>query len=124
MKWTNALVLHEGAKAMSGEVVTDSKGKMIKLVWGEAAVTVFANQAVVQYDGSAVYLTFGQANPPVIWGETEEEKRQQLEKIDSVTVSPIIRLAMTPDSFRAIAEAMRKHLTTIDKVDRAKQDPQ
>jgi len=111
-----ATTLREDIEAMAEETGTQPKGKMVPLVWGESGTAVFANQAVIQYDGNLVYLTFGQANPPVLIGSTEEEKQQQLDKVQSIVVSPVIRLVMAPESFRAVVEACQKHLAIVDKI--------
>jgi hypothetical protein len=89
---------------------------MVSLVWKDPGMTMLANQAIVQHDGQMVYLTFGQANPPLILGETEEEKQRQLDEIQSVTVLPIIRLAMAPESFRAVIEILQTHLTKMGEM--------
>ena len=100
------------------------KAKIVPVVWSDPGSSVFANQAVVQYDGNLVYLAFGQANPPVISGDTEEEKQQQLDKIHSIVVSPVIRLVMAPESFRAVVKVLRSHLERMDNMDRPEQASQ
>jgi len=95
--------------------------KIVPFVWGEPGAPVFANHALIQYDGKSVFVTFGQAAPPLIWGTNQEEKNQQLEKIDSITVWPIIRIALDPESYRGIAEAFQKQLEIMGKSDAPKQ---
>lgn len=90
--------------------------KLVPIVWGEAGTTIFANHAAAQYDGKAVYLTFGQANPPVILGQTDEEKQQQLDKVQSLVVQPVIRLAMTVEDYRAVIEVLQKHIVLVDGI--------
>ncbi len=101
---------------MSQQDGAQEKGKIVPLVWSEAGPPVVANHVIAQYDGNLVYVTFGQANPPIILGDTEEERKQQLDQIQSVTVSPVIRIAMTPTTFRAIAEALQKHIALMESV--------
>jgi hypothetical protein len=93
--------------------------KMVRLVWTEPGATILANQALVQYDGNLVYLTFGHANPPIILAETEEEKQKQLDAVDSMSVSSVLRVAMTPATFRSVADVMQKHLGTMGRIDKA-----
>lgn len=107
---------------MAEDARAQPKGKMVSLVWGEPGMTVFANQAVVQYDGNMVYLTFGQASPPVIAGETDEERQRQLDKVHSVAVLPVVRLAMAPASFRAVADALQRHIEMVEKADQSTQE--
>jgi len=117
-----ATTLREGTEAMAEETGMQPLGKIVPLVWSEAGMAVLANHAFLQFDGSLVYLTFGQANPPVVLGETEEEKRQQLDKVHSITVSPVIRIAMPPENFRALTEALQKHLALVEKVEKSKRE--
>jgi hypothetical protein len=79
-------------------------------------MTIFANHAAAQYDGKAVYLTFGQASPPVILGETDEEKRRQLDKVQSIVIQPVVRLAMAPEDYRAVVQVFQKHLALVDEI--------
>ena len=106
---------------MAEETSVPAKGKMVPLVWGEPGMAVFANQIVIQYDGNSVYIAFGQTSPPVILGETDEEKQRQLDRIQSLPVLPVVRVAMTPESFRSMADALQKHLAIMGKIDASKQ---
>jgi hypothetical protein len=115
-----AVTLREGAEAMAEETSSQPRmaTKIVPLAWSEpAGMAVFANQAMCQYDGNVVFLTFGQANPPIILGETEEEKQQQLDKVQSIAVASVVRLVMAPASFRTLVEAFQKHLAMIDQID-------
>lgn len=96
-------------------------GKIVPLVWEEPGLAVLANQALLQFDGNLVYLTFGQTKPPLITGDTEEEKREQLEKVHSIAVSPVARIAMTADGFRAVAGIVQKHLALIENIEKLQQ---
>jgi len=103
---------------MAEDTDTQLKVKMVRLVWTEPGPAILANQALVQYDGNLVYLTFGHTNPPIILAETEEEKQKQLDAVDSISVSPVLRVAMTPATFRSVADAVQKHLATMARIDR------
>ncbi len=89
--------------------------KVVPLSWAEPGPAVFANVAYAQYDGKSVYITFCQAIPPAILGQTDEEKLQQLDKVESIVAAPVIRLVMAPENFRAVAETFQKHLALVVK---------
>ena len=91
--------------------------KLVRLVWGDlgGAPAILANNVLLQFDGSMVFLTFGQAAPPLVAGETEDEKREQLSKIESVPVSTMVRLAVPVENYRAMVGAFQKHLAVIGK---------
>jgi len=97
--------------------------KKVPLVWTEPSAPVPANQVIVQYDGSLVYITFGQASLPLIWGDTDEEREQQLERIDRIEVTSVVRLAIAPGNFRAIADALQRHLSLIDAINKSLPQP-
>jgi len=63
-----------------------------------------------------VYLTFGQANPPLILAQTDEDKQKQLDKVESIVVVPVIRLVMPFESFRNVVETFQKHLAMIEDI--------
>ncbi len=90
--------------------------KFVQLHWGEAGIVLFVNNAIAQFDGRSVFLTFGQAAPPVILGDTNEEKQSQLDKLESITVAPIIRLALTVEGYRDIVQVLQKHLGLVDNI--------
>ena len=101
---------------MAEEESTQPTVKKVPLVWIEPGAPIVANQAVVQYDGNLVYVTFGQSSPPLILGDTEEERRQQLDKINSIAVAPVIRLVMAPEHFRAVVEVFQRHVSIMDAI--------
>jgi hypothetical protein len=104
---------------MAEETGAKPQGKLVPLVWAQAGTPVFANHVLAQYDGSSVFLTFGQASPPLIWGGTEEEKQGQLDRLQSVAISPVIHLVMTPEKFREIVEVLQKHVAMMGKTGEA-----
>ena len=81
--------------------------KLVPLVWGEPGVAVFTNHLAAQYDGKMVYLRFGQAQPPLIFGQTDEEKQQQLDDVQQIAIQPAICLAVTPQDFRNMGEVFQ-----------------
>ncbi len=107
---------------MAEEANVQPHSKMVPLVWNEPGTGVFADHAILQYDGRVVHLTFGQASPPLIWAQDEEEKQRQLESIQSIRVLPVIRLVMAPENFRSVAAAFQAHLALIDNVQKAKRE--
>lgn len=55
-----------------------------------------ANQFISQHHNGQFVLSLGMLVPPPILG-TEEQKAKQIERINHVTVRPLIRVALTPE---------------------------
>jgi hypothetical protein len=75
----------------------------VPVVWvGADEVPVyFANQFVAQVDRGECFLTIGQMLPPVLVG-TLDERREQAENLQYVTIRPVARIAFTPDRLREL----------------------
>jgi hypothetical protein len=85
--------------------------KQLKLVWpADTGPAVFVNNATIQLDESLMsYLTFFQAVPPAIMG-TAEEKKAQLEKLETIEAKPVVKLAMTKDTLKRLADIINSQL--------------
>ncbi len=69
----------------------------VRLLWidlEEQAVQM-ANQFIGQVANDEIMLSIGHASPPIIIGDTIEERRSQAENIGYVPVRPITRIALT-----------------------------
>ena len=79
------------------------KGKMVqvRLKWGSAEDldTIYVNHLNITHSGPEFYLTFGELPLPPIM--SEEEISQELE------IKPVVRLAITPDAMKSIANAIQ-----------------
>jgi hypothetical protein len=54
------------------------------------------NQMIAQHIGREEFiLIFGQVAPPVILGQTEEQRREQLRMVTFAAVKPVARVSMT-----------------------------
>ena len=70
--------------------------KTVKVKWGELEKIpiYFSNQALIQNIQNEFILTFGQMTAPLFLTPPTKE---ELDAFDSVTITPIFRIAMTPD---------------------------
>lgn len=79
------------------------KGKMVqvRLKWGSAKDldTIYVNQLSITHSGPEFYLTFGELPLPPLM--SKEEISRELEII------PVVRLAVTPDAMKSIADAIQ-----------------
>jgi hypothetical protein len=77
--------------------VSDGGEIAVRLLWidlDEQSVQM-ANQFIGQVDGDEIILSIGCATPPIITGDTIEERQAQAENIGYVPVRPIARIAVT-----------------------------
>jgi H2-forming N5,N10-methylenetetrahydromethanopterin dehydrogenase-like enzyme len=90
----------------------------LRLLWidlDETAIQV-ANQFIGQVDDDLVVLSLGCAAPPVIIGDTLEERRQAAENVGYVPVRPIARVGMTRAK---LDELIARLIETRDNYDKA-----
>ncbi len=73
-------------------------------------VGVAANDFVIQDDQSEFHLLFFQTHPPMVFGETESERRQAIEDIKAVRSVCVGRIIVSADRLPSFILAMQKHL--------------
>lgn len=85
----------------------------------DQADVVAANQFAMAYNpttGESV-LTVGHVAPPMLLG-TEEDVRQQAEKIQFVPIRTVGRFSMTRSIAEALREVLQQHLARYDQEQR------
>jgi hypothetical protein len=75
----------------------------------------FVNHLLSQFqpDEGVLYLTFGLATPPTFVGPPERV-RAKVEALDSLTIKPIARLAVTPDKLREFVGVLVENLNRYE----------
>jgi len=92
----------------------ESSGKRFPIthVYPEGLVTKFTNHAIVQHsEQGEFYLSFFEIVPPAIFGTSEEERLEQIDKIENVSARCISRFVMTEDRMKAIVGAIVANLS-------------
>lgn len=56
---------------------------------------LMVNAFLGQVDHQEITLALGQYTPPVIRGDTEDERRQQVQAISYIPIKPVVRVALT-----------------------------
>ena len=71
-------------------------GRDVPVTWEnvEDVPVFFANQYVCQFNQDEFILTLGQMTPPMLLGDLEE-RAEQLQRLGSVPVKPLARIAFT-----------------------------
>jgi hypothetical protein len=87
--------------------------KLVLVEWPEVGVATHANQLMAQTDGSSMYLTFCQLNPPVVLG-TPEERQRQLDQLKSVKAIPIAKLVIPLDAFREMLRVIQESMGRLE----------
>jgi hypothetical protein len=77
---------------------------------------LFVNQFSGQVgQQSEVLLTFGQLAPPIILGETQEERVRHARGLTHISVKPIARVAMTRAGLEELVGVLHKTIENYDK---------
>jgi hypothetical protein len=96
----------------------DDGALAVRLLWIDLDETPIysSDQAIAQIDRDRIVLTFGSASPPIIIGDTVEERRQSAENIGYVPVRVIAKVAMTRDRLADSVRVLTEILNTFDKM--------
>lgn len=89
----------------------------IPLVWVgvEEEPVAASNQMVIQHSARDEFiLTFGMATPPIVLGD-EEQRREELERVTYVPVTPVARVAFTRQRLQALITVLQENLATHDR---------
>lgn len=103
---------------MSVKDTNDLKSKKIKLnfVYPDNLKSNFVSNVIVQHQKDFFTLSFFEVWVPPILGNTEDEKKAELEKIDQVEANCVARLVVTPDKMRDFVKALHNNLENYDKI--------
>jgi hypothetical protein len=99
--------MQDKLEAKSRELLT--KQVSIKYTFPEDLKTQFVSNLVIQHEPGIFMLSFFETLPPIILGETEEEKHMVLEKIEFLESKCLARLIITPEKMEAFIKAMSEN---------------
>jgi hypothetical protein len=66
--------------------------------------TVFANDIVIQHMGDHFIVSFFQIMPPLIIGDTQEERDKTLSQISEIEAQCVGRIVLTPEGLQELIE--------------------
>jgi len=75
----------------------------------------FATEVIVQHHKDFVSLSFFETIMPPILGATPEEKRKELDKLESAEAKCISRIILTPEKFKSLLRAMKENLENFER---------
>jgi hypothetical protein len=86
------------------------QARMVPINWAIPAgiTTVYANNMVVHYGEHDCYLLFFEGIPPLVFGLTPEQQAEFFNKIDSVTVNCVARVAVPKNLMPAIIKVLQE----------------
>lgn len=89
-----------------------TKVKTIKsnLIYPVNLETKFANQIIVQSQPGYFILSFFEAILPPIYGETEEEKKEQFDKIKTIDSKCVGKFVVTPQKMTELIDILNGQL--------------
>lgn len=82
----------------------------IQRVQGEVRAT-FTNNYVFQLQGDEFHVRFYQIIPPIVLGETEEERMTELEKLHGIVETPCVsHIVMSASKMQEFLEKLTEHV--------------
>jgi len=92
----------------------DAKTLRINRIYPPDLQTHFVQSVVAQHQVDYFVLSFFEVWPPLILGETEDEKRREVETLESVDAKCVARFVLTPDRMREIVDILTENLRKYD----------
>jgi hypothetical protein len=80
---------------------------------GDTVSSKFSNHVVVQNEGSEVYISFFEIQPPMLTG-TEETRRKKIQELDSVTARCVTRVIITTARLPSLINVLTEQLTRAE----------
>lgn len=74
----------------------------------------FVSDLAIQHDEDRFILSFFEIWPPLIIGESEDERVEQLKKIDSLEVKCVARLVVSPSRMKLFKKAIDDNLKKFE----------
>ncbi|MBN1580541.1 MAG: DUF3467 domain-containing protein [Anaerolineae bacterium] len=89
----------------------EDQGKPVKVHWEIPPDTVaqYVNNFVVQHSDDTFFLSFWQIQQPIILG-TPEERKEQVDKIDSTNARFVTQIAMSPAQMAQLVKGLQENL--------------
>lgn len=75
----------------------------------------FVSNLVVQHQPEFFILSFFEGWPPVILGDSEEEKRKALESIEKIEAKCVSRLVITPEKVKEFITAISQNYKNYEE---------
>jgi len=82
--------------------------------------SVFANHMLIQADRHECHLVFHEIRPPVIRGETAEERMKELEAASPIEAPCVARVVVSAGRIRLFAKTLMEHVDKHFPEDKAK----
>ena len=101
-----------------------TKVKTIKsnLIYPENLETKFANQIIVQSQPDYFILSFFEAMLPPIYGETEEERKAQFEKIKAIDSKCVGKFVITPQKINELVDILKAQVKNYNELKESKSE--
>lgn len=92
------------------------KNLRIERTFPEGLQTHFVSNIVVQHDPDIFIISFFELWPPVVLGESDEEKRKALMALDHVDAKCVARLVVTPGKMKEFIAAMEENFKGYEQL--------
>lgn len=103
----------------SDKKVTFGKQVQLQRTYPENLQSHFVVNMVVQHQPDMFILSFFEVWPPAILGETDEEKQEMLDSLESVEAKCVARLVVTPSRMREFVAVMNENLSNYERLIKA-----
>lgn len=99
---------------MSGDIT----GKQVRVVrkYPEELQSFFISNIVVQHEPDRFILSFFEVWPPVIIGETDDEKKRLLDSLESVEAKCVARIVLSPERMKEFLQIANDNYSKFEQM--------
>jgi hypothetical protein len=87
----------------------------VNRIFPEDLRTYFVANFIVQHEPENFILSLFELWPPIILGETKEEKLEVVKSIDSIDAKCVARIVLTPTRMREFIEVITENFKAYEK---------
>jgi len=92
----------------------EDKTLTVKRIYPPDLRTYFVQNAVAQHQPDCFILSFFEVWPPLVLGETEEERLREVASLESIDATCVARFVLTPSRMREIVGVLSDNLKKYD----------
>ncbi len=90
------------------------EGALLRVAWSELGPAVFANQVIALTDENMLHLGFYQTVPPLVLGDTDEERKRAIEALQqrgTVDAKLVVHVTLPLSKLAGVIDVLAKQAT-------------
>lgn len=93
----------------------NSKNVRIVRQFPDDLQTHFISNMTIQHQADHFILSFFEIWPPAILADTDEERQEIIDKIETIEAKCVARIVLTPEKMKEVATVINENIVNFDK---------